>query len=316
MTEVISDPRPDGGVRRRRLGRTGLQVSEIGLGGAWLLGRAGELPFAHGVETIRHALDLGITFLDTAECYIGGRSEALFGEALEGHAGPFVLGTKFGHVPADFDWSRGAVVASVEASLRQLRRSSVDLIQVHTPAEPTMDAMFGTGGTLDGLREVRERGWCRHFGINGRDLTFLRECVLSDQFDTLLVFQRFDLFEQSALELFQEAHSRDMGIIVGSPLRLGLFGSARDQLVAHLDGDDRRHLEDLETVLSDYPGGIATAALRFALMPPEVSVVLSGASSPEEIANVVEAVQIGTPALPAELYEAIKRLASGKHRNL
>jgi aryl-alcohol dehydrogenase-like predicted oxidoreductase len=179
-----------------------------------------------------------------------------------------------------------------------------------------MDAMFGTGGTLDGLREVRERGWCRHFGINGRDLTFLRECVLSNQFDTLLVFQRFDLFEQSALELFQEAHSRDMGIIVGSPLRLGLFGSARDQLVAHLDGDDRRHLEELETLLSDYPGGIATAALRFALMPPEVSVVLSGASSPEEIANVVEAVQVGTPALPTELFEAIKRLASGKHRKL
>jgi len=56
--------------------------------------------------------------------------------------------------------------------------------------------------------------------------------------------------------------------------------------------------------------------LRFALMPPEVSVVLSGASSPEEIANVVEAVQTGTPALPTELYEAIKRLASGKHRKL
>ncbi len=316
MTEIISDQRPVGSVRRRRLGRTGLEVSEIGLGGAWLLGRAGELPAGHGVATIRHALDLGITFLDTAECYIGGRSEALFGEALEAHAGPFVLGTKFGHVPADFDWSRGAVVASVEASLRHLRRSSVDLIQVHTPAEPTMHAMFGPGGTVEGLREVRDRGWCRHFGINGRDLTFLRECVVSDQFDTLLVFQRFDLFEQSALELFSEAHARDMGIIVGSPLRLGLFGSARDQLVAHLDGDDRRHLEDLETLLRDYPGGISTAALRFALMPPEVSVVLSGASSPEEIANVVQAVEVGTPTLPADLYNAIKRLAAGKHRTL
>lgn len=316
MTEVINDPRPRGGVRRRRLGRTGLEVSEIGLGGAWLLGRGGELPVAHGLATIRHALHLGITFLDTAECYIGGRSEALFGEALEAHTGAFVLGTKFGHVPSDFDWSRGAVVASVAASLQQLRRSSVDLIQVHTPAEPTMDAMFASGGTLDGLREVRERGWCRHFGINGRDLTFLRECVLSDQFDTLLVFQRFDLFEQSAIELFHEAHSRDMGIIVGSPLRLGLFGSARDQLVAHLDTDDRRHLEELDTLFRDYPGGISTAALRFALMPREVSVVLSGASSPEEIADVVQAVEVGTPALPVELYDAVKRLASGKHRKL
>ena len=77
------------------------------------------------------------------------------------------------------------------------------------------------------MEEVRQRGWCRSFGINGRELEFLRRCVESDRFDTLLVFQRFDLLEQSALPLFREARAHDMGVVLGSPLRLGLFGSAR-----------------------------------------------------------------------------------------
>ena len=301
-------------LRRRRLGRTGLEVTEVGLGGAWLLGRRGDLPVEHGAATIRRALELGITYLDTAECYIGGRSEEVFGAALSGYEGEYVLGTKFGHQPKEFDWSRGAVVASVEESLRRLRRESFDVLQVHTPAEPPVEAIFGDGGALDGMREVRDRGWCRFFGINGRDVEFLRRCVESDQFDTLLVFQRFDLLEQSALPLFAEARAHDMGVILGSPLRLGLFGSARDELVGRLGGEDRRQVEALEALLRDEPGGVPGAAIRFALSRPEVSVILSGAASPEEIESVVEAAS--GPPLPAEVIEEIYRLGAGKERVL
>ena len=301
-------------LRTRRLGRTGLAVSELGLGGAWLLGRRGDLPVEPGVATIRRALDLGITYLDTAECYIGGRSEAVFGAALEEYAGDYVLATKFGHRPRDFDWSRAAVLQSVEESLRLLRRRSVDLLQVHTPAEPPLAAIFGPGGALEGMREARERGWCRFLGINGRHLDFLRRCVETDAFDTLLVFQRFDLMEQSALPLLKEAHAHDMGVILGSPLRLGLFGSSRDELLARLGEDDRRHLEALEALLRDEPGGVAAAAIRFALSPPAVSVVLSGAASPEEIESAVAAAS--APPLPDRLAEEISRLGRGLHRQL
>ena len=301
-------------IRTRRLGRTGLEVSEIGLGGAWLLGRRGDRPLEHGVATIRRALDLGITYLDTAECYIGGRSEEVFGAALDGYAGPYVLGTKFGHRPQDFDWSRRAVVASVEGSLHRLRRASVDLLQVHTPAEPPLTTIFGPGGTLEGMEEVRQRGWCRSFGINGRDLEFLRRCVESDRFDTLLVFQRFDLLEQSALPLFREARAHDMGVVLGSPLRLGLFGSARDELLARYDDDDRRRVAALESLLADVPGGVPAAALRFALAPPEVSVVLSGAASPDEIESAAGAA--GGAPLDAALVEAVYGIGAGKERAL
>lgn len=289
-------------------------MSELGLGGAWLLGRRGDLPIEHGVVTIRRALELGITYLDTAECYIGGRSEAVFGAALEGYEGQYFLATKFGHRPRAFDWSRAGVLESVEESLRLLRRDSVDLLQVHTPAEPPLEAIFGPGGALEGMREARERGWCRFLGINGRHLDFLRRGVETDAFDTLLVFQRFDLMEQSALPLLKEARAHDMGVILGSPLRLGLFGSARDELLPRLGEDDRRQLEALETLLRGEPGGVPAAAIRFALSPPEVSVVLSGAASPAEIESAVEAA--AAPPLPERLVDEVYRLGRGLERQL
>jgi aryl-alcohol dehydrogenase-like predicted oxidoreductase len=64
-----------------------------------------------------------------------------------------------------------------------------------------------------------------------------------------MVFQRFDLLEQSALPLVEEAQAHDMGVILGSPLRLGVFGSAREEVMARYGDDDRRHVEALEAML-------------------------------------------------------------------
>ena len=297
-----------------------MEISEIGMGGAWVLGRRGDQPVEHGVRTIRRALELGITYLDTAECYIGGRSEEVFGAALEGYEGRYVLATKCGHrvgsaAPrtAEFDWTRAAVLDSLHESLRRLSRSSVDVFQLHTPPEPPLEAIFGPGGALDGLRDARERGLVRWLGITGRDLDFLRRCVETDAFDTLIVFQRFDLLEQSTLPLVREARAHDMGIILGSPLRLGLFGSARDELLVRCTEEDRQQVAELDRLLGDEPGGVTASAIRFALSPEEVSVVLSGAASPEEIESAVGAAD---RPLPRELAEEVYRLGAGKVRAL
>jgi len=307
-------------MRKRRLGRTDLMVSEIGMGGAWLLGRRNDLPVEHGVRSIRRALELGITYLDTAECYIGGRSEEVFGAALNGYEGEYVLATKCGHRVGSeapratpFDWSRGAVLESLEASLSRMGRRSVDVFQLHTPEEPSLGAIFDPGGALDGLREARERGLVRFLGITGRDLAFLQRCVESDAFDTLIVFQRFDLLEQSAVSLFRAARERDMGVILGSPLRLGLFGSARNELLARCSDEDRAQVAELDALLGGEPGGVTAAAIRFALSPEAVSVVLSGASSPEEIESAAAAAE---RALPAALAAEVYRLGADKVRAL
>ena len=176
-----------------------------------------------------------------------------------------------------------------------------------------MDAIFGPGGALDGMRDARERGLIRFLGITGRNLDFLTHCVESDAFDTMIVFQRFDLLEQSALPLFRAARDHDVGVILGSPLRLGLFGSARDELATRLNDEDRQQLAALDAMLSGEPGGTTDSAIRFCLSPDEVSVVLSGAASPEEIEGAVGAAE---RALPEPLAQETYRLGAGKVRAL
>lgn len=297
-----------------------MTVSELGMGGAWLLGRRSDLPLDHGIRTIHRALALGITYLDTAECYIGGRSEEVFGAALKGHKGEYLLATKCGHrvgsaAPrsAPFDWTRQSVLESLDVSLSRLGRKSVDVFQLHTPEEPSFEAIFGPGGAVEGMRDARERGLIRFLGITGRNLEFLRRCVESDAFDTLIVFQRFDLLEQSAQALFREARAHDVGVILGSPLRLGLFGSARDELLARCTDEDRAQMAALDTLLGNEPGGVTASAIRFALSHEAVSVVLSGAASPEEIESAVSAAD---RPLPADLAAEVYRLGAGKVRTL
>lgn len=296
-------------MKTRRLGRTELRVGEVGLGGAWLLGRDGTRTMAHGIATVRRALELGVTYVDTAECYIGGKSEEIIGNALEGTGDPAIIATKFGHRPSSFDFSRESVVESARESLRLLKRSTMDVFQLHTPAEPPLDAVFADGGALDGMRDARDRGWARFLGITGRDVPFLRRCLETDAFDTMLVFMRYDLLDQSAASLLDEAKARDVGVVLASPLRMGLFGAAQSDMAPGLASDEKRRLDALNALFADEPDGITGGAVRFVLASDAVSVTLSGATSPEDIEHIVRLAE--TPLSP-ELLAAIREIAEGR----
>ena len=103
----------------RTLGRTGMSVSEVSLGGAYLKGPDPERHEENAAAVVRRAAELGINYLDTAPGY--GPSEELLGPALAQAGRPFRVATKVGFVPEDIDFRRDSVVASLEASLRKLR---------------------------------------------------------------------------------------------------------------------------------------------------------------------------------------------------
>jgi L-galactose dehydrogenase len=292
-----------GGPPKRRLGRTGLLVSEIGLGGATLLGRRQDQPLEAGADIVRHALARGINYVDTAECY--GDSELAVGLALEDYAGECVLATKFGHLPRAFDFSRQSVLTSVEQSRKRLRYRPIDLLQLHTPPEPDWNRLTGPNGALEGMREARERGWCRFLGTTGCSVEFLRRCLETDFFDTMLVFLRYDLLDQSGAALIREAYARDIGVILGSPLRIGLFGAGREEQSRGMPAEESARLAALESLFAGEPGGITAGALRFARGCPEAATVLSGAASIAEFDQVLEVAR--TP-LRSELEQAVRQL--------
>ena len=116
----------------RRLGNSGLKVSEIGLGGNNFGGRSDT---KQSIEVINHALELGINFIDTAELYSQGRSEELVGQAVKGKRSQVIIATKFGYrrtlTPAQQGGSRDYIMKAVEASLKRLNTDYIDLYYIH-----------------------------------------------------------------------------------------------------------------------------------------------------------------------------------------
>lgn len=159
----------DTSVPLRRVGESGLFVSAIGLG-CNNFGRPGTRSetLAGTVEVLDAAIDVGVTFLDTADMYGGepGQSETLMGEALRGRRDRVVLATKFGHPGRDMGYaitaaktSRSYVRVAVEASLSRLQTEWIDLYQLHVP-----DAETPIEETLSVLDDLVREGKIRYYG--------------------------------------------------------------------------------------------------------------------------------------------------------
>ena len=219
-------------MRCRRFGKTGWQVSEIALGGAWFYGRPefGPRPLSHGAAIVERALELGVNYIDTAPLYGSGRSEEVLGHALKGVEQPFFLATKVGYLPEPFDYTRDTVMRGFEASLKRLQRDRVDLVQIHETEKAGWEGVFGKGRTLEALIELREQGLATHIGLTGADLDLMvRMLGATDEFVSVITYLKYDLLVQDARQaLVPAAVAADAALICASPLHAGLLGSRRD----------------------------------------------------------------------------------------
>jgi 1-deoxyxylulose-5-phosphate synthase len=134
-------------MRYRNLGNSGLQVSVLGLGTNAFGGRADK---DTSIRVLHHAVENGITFMDTANVYTGTKSEEIIGEAFEGRRQDVILATKVGlkrgEGPNESGSSRQHIMRELEASLRRLRTDYIDLYQIHTfdpktPLDETLRAL-------------------------------------------------------------------------------------------------------------------------------------------------------------------------------
>ena len=285
----------------RRLGRTGITVSEIGFG-AWGLGATMWRGVADddAVEAVRAALAEGVIFIDTALAYGDGHSERLVGKA----APDAVVATKIpplgGGWPAQADSDIADVFPArhvrtcTERSLENLGRDALDVQQFHVwhdawLAQPDWDR------TRREMEKLSTEGKVRHWGISINDHapeTALR--ALADPiFETAQVI--YNIFDRSPeRELFALARERDLGIIVRVPFDEGALTGAVGPDTRFPDGDWRhryfredrkveakRRADALRPLLGDEAQTLPELALRFVLSRPEVSTVIPGMRRPE-----------------------------------
>jgi D-threo-aldose 1-dehydrogenase len=300
---VESRPQPQ--LEQRALGRTGHNVSALGLGAAGIAGLYRKFEDDEAAaEVVRAALDAGITYIDTAPLYGKGASERRIGLALRGHPARerCFVATKLGYVPEDYDFSYDATVRSVHASLERSGLDLLPLVQIHELRAETWDAVMASRGAVAALRQLRDERVIGHIGATSSDEATLRR-VLSeapDAFETLFMWKRFNLLDPTfGAELVPRAADLGLAIIIGTPFAGGLLasGSGAGAKYFYRDAPPEQveRVRHFEAVCAPAGVPLGAAALRFCLSGPGVSVVVAGADTAEHVAANVALMGVPVP---------------------
>jgi aryl-alcohol dehydrogenase-like predicted oxidoreductase len=226
-------------LKRRKLGREGLEVSELGLGCMGMSQSYGEADEAESIATIHRALDLGVTFFDTAEVYGPFTNEDLVGRALAGRRREVVIATKFGFrivdgEPAGVDSRPEHVREVAEASLSRLRTDYIDLFYQHRvdPAVPIEDVV---GAMADLVRE----GKVRFLGLSEAGEETIRRAHAAHPISALQ--SEYSLWERNLesriIPLLSEL---GIGLVPFSPLGRGFLSGTARRAEEYPEGDFRR----------------------------------------------------------------------------
>ena len=200
-------------MQKRRLGRTGLDVSIIGFGAIKLPGVQRD----DAVKIINRALDLGVNYIDTARNYRD--SEEKIGLVLKERRAECFIATKTAARDAE------GLMRDLETSLRNLQTDKIDVYQLHTVSDgDTYRRVMAPGGALEGAKKAKAQGKIDYIGLSiHRDLETMRAAIRSDEFETLMV--AYSPLDQEGVgeEILPMAKEHDMGVIIMKPLSGGLL---------------------------------------------------------------------------------------------
>lgn len=301
----------------RKLGNTGITVSEIGFGG-WAIGGAAEAsgtPLGWGktndddsLAAIRRARELGVTFFDTADSYGFGRSESLLGIVLSRRREEVVIATKVGVVRDSEgrlkkDFSRSHISHAVDGSLKRLRTDYIDLYQLHNPTleELQRDDIHEA---MDRLQEV---GKIRFWGVSVTTPEEGIEIIRKGWGYALQVLYNV-LNQAPATNLFPLAKEKGYGIIARVPLASGLLsGKFRPDTVFSKDDVRQNFLtpkrleevlprvDEAKSIIGGTARSLAEGALRFVLADDCVSTVIPGAKNVRQVEMNASADEVRIP---------------------
>jgi L-galactose dehydrogenase/L-glyceraldehyde 3-phosphate reductase len=318
-------------MKQRKFGRTGLSVSEVIFGAGAVGGIVIYKDDATKREAIRRAMAGGINWVDTAAQYGDGKSEEALSWLLPEAGYTPYLSTKFGLDVTQLDDIPGQIEARLTASLKRLKRESVDLLQLHNRIGTTaggrvltVQHILGKNGVAEGLERLRDKGLIRYMGITAiGEAPAVCEVINSGRFDSAQVY--YNLLNPSAGQGMPAAwrgHHFD-GIIAACRANGVAVMAIRIFAAGIIGGEDRTGRESVLTadttleedarksrVLFDAIGtGHGTrgqVALRFVLSNPDVSCAILGSSELHHIDEALQAQAMGP--LPPDVLARLQQL--------
>jgi aryl-alcohol dehydrogenase-like predicted oxidoreductase len=314
-------------MQKRRLGRTGLEVSVLGYGAGAVGGLFTKGDPADQERALARAIALGINYVDTAALYGNGESERNLGRVFKALKPNVVLGTKFRLKAADRSRVAAAVAQSMDESLQRLGLDHVDLFQLHNPlvakdADDRMDVEIALNEVVPALHKLQKAGKTRFIGFSGvGEPASILKAVDSKAFDTVQVV--YNALNPSAGgpmpkgapgldygRLLDRARAADMGTIVIRALAGGaLSGTEARHPLAMQQVDpigsapdfsaDVQRARALEPLARETGSSLTEFAERFVISHPAVSTMLVGYSTLDHLETAVAAVNKGPLPDPA-----------------
>ena len=321
-------------MQQRVLGKTGLSVSAITLGGGGIGMVWGATTEDECIETVKYAVASGINIIDVAPVYGNGKAEEVVGTAWSDLATKPLLATKVFIRPRERSDLSGAIRRSLEGSLTRLGREQIDIFQLHNQIEPrepvsplrlTLQEVAGTGGVLETMQQLKEEGLVREIGFTGiarHDV--VRELFSDGRLATVQLVTNILNSEgemgvaedgpyRDHLEMVGLARSAQFGIFGIRPFAAGSLTAAVDRSLpadhpVAVDFDfGQRHLGFLT---AETASSLVVVAMRYALSLPGVSTVVTGAKNRAELDDAIVAAQAGP--LPSALMERIATLQQAR----
>jgi len=290
----------------RKFGHTGMMVSEVGFG-CWAIGGTAEVGGVQigwgpsddniSIKAIIAALDAGINFFDTADFYGLGHSEELIGNVL-GNRSDVVVATKVGQKAGatgtiEVDYSKAYILGACESSLRRLKRDTIDFYQLHVARLSHLQQ----GECIEAMELLQQQGKIRYWGQSL--ITFLPEeadfLMNSDKAHGFQVV--LNLINQLSVPVVKKAGSKGYGLIARMPFQFGLL-TGKIKSTDTFPTDDHRSkrithsiIEQTNDILrtemvplaKQYNTNLAGLALSFILGFPEISTVIPGIRTPEQV---------------------------------
>jgi aryl-alcohol dehydrogenase-like predicted oxidoreductase len=310
----------------RTLGRTGLQVSDVGFGAMTIGGEIfGSTDDQESLRALHHALDLGLNFIDTADAYGRGHSEELLAQVLKTRRKEVILATKGGN---QFTVRQGLrnfdpdyITSALEASLKRLQSETIDLYQLHNPSPEVMRQ----GAIFERLDRCKKEGKIRFCGVSLEKTADGLVAIETGKPDTLQVV--YNILHQDPEErLFPLAQKENIGMIARVPLERGVL-SGRFKSTAEFASKDWRRgvfpeealaqvqaaIEQLAFLVKGEVGSLTQAALRFILSHPAVATVIPGIRT---VQQVEDNVAVSGKALSADDVERLRDLSASEFRHL
>ena len=310
----------------RKFGGMDWQVSEIGLG-TWQLGADwGNIDDTMAEKVLRTAVESGVTFFDTADCYGEGLSEKRLGKFFKSCPKKVTIATKLGRFPQPGgldNFSLQQFRQHTEGSLKRLGVECLDLTQVHCP--PT--ELIKQGDMFDWLRILKKEGKIKAFGLSIESMGEAELCLKQEGVSSLQII--FNVLRQKPIEaIFESALEKQVALIIRLPLASGLLSGNFSKNTSFAENDHRNfnrngeHFNVGETfsglpyekglelvsqlgdmIPNDIP--LSLAALRWILDFEAVSVVIPGSKSPEQVQHNCRASDL--TSLAPSLHETLKQ---------